>query len=151
MQFAYSDTGLALTKSFEGLQLSAYPDQGGVWTVGYGHTGPDVHAGLTITRQQADMFLHADLAAAVSCVNRLVTADIAQNQFDALVDFAFNLGCASLARSTLLRYVNAGDFPAAAAQFPLWDHVHGKATPGLLRRRQAEMELFLAPRAVSSL
>src|SRR6185312_5241795 len=64
MQFAYSDTGLALTKSFEGLQLSAYPDQGGVWTVGYGHTGPDVHAGLTITRQQADMFLHADLAAA---------------------------------------------------------------------------------------
>ena len=137
-----SDQGLALTKSFEGLELSAYADQGGVWTIGYGHTGPGVHAGLTITDDHADTFLESDVAGAVTAVNRMVTSTINQNQFDALVDFTFNLGCASLSQSTLLRYVNAGEFDLAAAQFLLWDHVRGVVIPGLLRRRQAEMELF---------
>jgi lysozyme len=140
--FAYSDVGLTLTKNFEGCQLSAYADQGGVWTIGYGHTGPGVHAGLTITQQQADTFLQSDLAGAVSCVKSLVTSEIVQCQFDALVDFTFNLGCASLASSTLLRYVNAGDFSDAASQFLRWDHVGGVVVPGLLRRRQAEVQLF---------
>jgi lysozyme len=140
--FTYGAAGLALTKSFEGLELSAYPDQGGVWTIGYGHTGPGVHAGLVITQDQADTFLESDVAGAVTAVNRMVTAKINQNQFDALVDFTFNLGCANLSQSTLLRYVNAGEFGLAAAQFLLWDHVCGRVVPGLLRRRQAEMELF---------
>jgi lysozyme len=138
----YSDAGFTLTKGFEGLRLTAYADQGGVWTIGYGHTGPGVHAGLTITQDQADAFLHSDVAGSVACVNRLVTANINQNQFDALVDFTFNLGCASLAQSSLLRFVNAGDFASAAPQFLLWDHVHGVVIPGLLRRRQAEQTLF---------
>lgn len=142
--FAYSDAGFALTKSFEGLYLSAYQDQGGVWTVGYGHTGAGVHEGLTITEEQADLFLESDVARAVSCVNRVVTAEIHQGQFDALVDFTFNLGCATLSQSTLLRAVNAGDFAAAAAQFLLWDHVGGRVVPGLLRRRQAEVGMFQA-------
>ena len=142
--FTYSAAGLALTKSFEGLDLSAYADQGGVWTIGYGHTGPGVHAGLTITQDQADTFLESDVAGAVTGVNRLVTATINQNQFDALVDFTFNLGCASLSQSTLLRDVNAGDFASAAPQFLRWDHVRGVVVPGLLRRRQAEMKLFQA-------
>jgi lysozyme len=140
--FAYSAAGLTLTKNFEGCQLSAYADQGGVWTIGYGHTGPGVHAGLAITQQQADTFLQSDLAGAVSCVNSLVTSEIAQCQFDALVDFTFNLGCASLANSMLLRYVIAGDFADAANQFLRWDHVGGVVIPGLLRRRQAEIQLF---------
>ena len=100
--FTYSDNGLGLTKKFEGLRLSAYADQVGVWTIGYGHTGQGVHAGLTITQDQADAFLESDVAGSVACVNRLVTSEINQNQFDALVDFVFNLGCASLASSTLL-------------------------------------------------
>ncbi len=140
--FTYSDAGLNLTKTFEGCQLSAYADQGGVWTIGYGHTGPGVHAGLTITQQQADAFLESDTAGAVACVNRLVTAPIVQCQFDALVDFTFNLGCASLANSTLLRDVNTGDFDGAANEFLRWDHVNGMVIPGLLRRRQAEAQLF---------
>jgi lysozyme len=140
--FTYSDAGLALTKRFEGLSLTAYPDAAGIWTIGYGHTGPGVHQGLTITEHDANLFLESDIARAVTAVNRLVTAPILQNHFDALVDFAFNLGVAALAGSTRLRSVNAEDFAAAAAEFPRWDHVKGRIIPGLLRRRQAEAHLF---------
>jgi lysozyme len=75
----------------------------------------------------------------------LVTANINQNQFDALVDFVFNLGCASLSQSTLLRYVNTGDFADAATQFLRWDHIRGIVISGLTRRRQAEATLFGTP------
>lgn len=140
--FTYSAAGLAFTRHFEGLRLNAYPDAAGVWTIGYGHTGPAVHQGLTITEHQAEVFLECDIAGAVTGVNRLVTAAIFQNHFDALVDFAFNLGVAALSGSALLRYVNAGDFAAATAEFPRWDHVKGRIIPGLLQRRQAEAALF---------
>lgn len=140
--FKYGEAGLALTKGFEGLRLEAYADQGGVWTVGYGHTGPGVYAGLAITEDQAETLLISDIAGAVACVNRLVTAKVNQNQFDALVDFTFNLGCASLSQSTLLRTVNAGDFQGAGAQFLRWDHIRGVVVMGLARRRQAEVVLF---------
>lgn len=140
--FSSSAAGLAMIKQLEGLQLTAYRDQTGRWTIGYGHTGADVHAGLTITPAQAEELLDRDLAAAVAGVNRAVTSAINQSQFDALVDFAFNLGCGSLLSSTLLRLVNAGDFTAAAQQFLLWDHAAGAVVPGLLERRRAELELF---------
>jgi len=143
--FTYSDTGLALTKNFESCVLTAYADQGGVWTIGYGHTGPGVHAGLTITQAQADIFLESDVSGAVTCVNKLVKAKITQNQFDALVDFVLNLGCASLSISQLLREVNSGNFSDVAAQFLRWDHVKGVVIQGLLRRRQAEATLFNTP------
>ncbi len=142
-EMKYSDAGLTLTKDFESLKLKAYADQGGVWTVGYGHTGRGVFAGLKITQAEADAFLASDIAGAVACVNRVAKVALTQPQFDALVDFTFNLGCASLSQSTLLRCVNQHDFAGAAAQFPLWDHVHGRVIPGLLRRRQAEQKLFL--------
>ena len=140
--FTYSEAGLALTRQFEGLHLTAYADQAGIWTIGYGHTGPGIHAGLAVSHEQAETLLAGDVARAATCVNRLVTASISQNQFDALVDFAFNLGPAGLASSTLLRNVNAGDFASAAAQFLLWDHICGVIIPGLLRRREAEAKLF---------
>ncbi|HEV2709904.1 MAG TPA: lysozyme [Edaphobacter sp.] len=140
--FTYSDVGFALTKQFEGLRLSAYQDQVGVWTIGYGHTGREVHGGMLITQDQADTLLHSDVAGAVACVNRAVTANITQCHFDALVDFTFNLGFGSLLGSTLLRHVNAGEFDLAAPQFLLWDHAGGVVVQGLLTRRQAEMTLF---------
>jgi len=143
-EFGYSEAGLALTKEFESLRLSAYKDQRGVWTVGYGHTGADVHEGSTITRAEADALLEGDVAGAAGWVRRLVTGAISQNQFDALVDFTFNLGCGSLEGSTLLKMVNAGDMAGAAREFLVWDHVNGEVVPGLLRRRQAEMALFQA-------
>lgn len=141
---AYGKRGYALTKYFEGLKLTAYADQGGVWTVGYGHTGPGVHAGLRITQEQADFFLRIDVSTSVSCVNRYVTTALKQNQFDALVDFVFNLGCGSLLSSQLLRDVNAGNFASAAEQFLRWNHIGKTVVPGLTRRRQAESDLFKA-------
>lgn len=140
--FRYSSAGLAFTRRFEGLRLTAYPDAAGIWTIGYGHTGPGVLQGLTISEHEAEVFLECDLARAVTAVNRLVTAAIRQNHFDALVDFAFNLGVAALSGSVLLRCVNSGHFAAAATEFPRWDHVRGRIIPGLLLRRQAEAELF---------
>lgn len=140
--FTYSGQGLDLTKQFEGLVLTSYQDQGGVWTIGYGHTGPSVHGGMKITEDQAEQLLESDLAGAVAAVNRAVKVDISQSQFDALVDFVFNLGAASLLTSTLLRDVNAGNFSDAAPEFLKWDHCKGVVVNGLLRRRQAEMKLF---------
>jgi len=140
--FTYSPAGFALTKSFEGLSLTAYQDCTGVWTIGYGHTGPDVREGQTITEPEAEALLRADLAAAVACVNRAVTAPITQPQFDALVDFCFNAGRGSFLGSTLLRLVNEGDPAAAAMQFGLWVHAGGAVVEGLVRRRKAEADLF---------
>ena len=143
LNFTYSPSGLAMTEKFEGLELNSYQDQVGVWTIGYGHTGPTIAQGQTITQDQAALLLQSDVARAVHFVNNAVTAAINQNHFDALVDFAFNLGTGALLSSTLLRDLNAGDFASAASQFPLWDHAGGVAVAGLLVRRQAEQTLFL--------
>jgi len=140
--FKYSAAGLALTKQFEGLELKAYQDSVGVWTIGYGHTGADVKPGMTITEEQASVLLAADVAWAVTCVNKSVKSAINQNQFDAMVDFVFNLGCAAFGQSTLLRMVNAGDFAGAAGQFLRWNKAGGKVLAGLTKRRQGEMNLF---------
>lgn len=142
--FSYSEKGLALTKSFEGLHLEAYRDCAGIWTIGYGHTGLGVCEGRTIGAAEADEFLLADLADAVACVNRGVIAPISQNQFDALVDFCFNAGRGNFRQSTLLRKLNGGDNAGAIAQFGLWVHAGGIVVPGLVRRRNAEAQLFAA-------
>jgi len=139
---SYSDQGLALTEQFEGLQLTAYQDPVGVWTIGYGHTGADVQPGLTITQEQASDLLLQDVSGAVAAVNRLVTIPLTQNQFDALVDFTFNVGQGNLASSTLLRELNAGNTAGAAAQFLVWVYAKGVELPGLVTRRQAEAALF---------
>jgi lysozyme len=143
--FKYSSAGLELTERFEGCELTAYQDSVGVWTIGYGHTGTDVHSGLTITEEQASILLAADVAWAATCVNKSVKTTINQNQFDALVDFVFNLGCASLGQSTLLRLLNAGDFAGAAKEFLRWNKAGGKVVKGLTLRRQAETDLFNTP------
>lgn len=139
-----SENGRAFTGGVEGLKLKAYRDGGGTWTIGYGHTGPEVVAGLVITDEQAENFLTQDLAKAEHAVNGHVTAPMTQNMFDALVDFAFNLGGGALASSTLLKKLNAGDKMGAANEFAKWDHSAGKEVPGLLRRRLAERDLFLS-------
>jgi lysozyme len=138
----YSGKGLALTEQYEGCRLTAYQDQVGVWTIGYGHTGADVTPGLTITQQQAEALLAKDVLTAARCVNSMVKLQLTQGEFDALVDFVFNLGAGNFARSTLLTALNAGDFARAAAQFECWDRAGGIVVAGLLRRRQAELGLF---------
>lgn len=143
----YSKNGAHLTESFEGLKLTAYPDPGtggAPWTIGYGHTGPEVHPGLTITQEQAEELLMQDVKKAAAAVNAKVTGDITQEEFDALVDFVFNVGAGNFAASTLLKKVNAGDIHGAAAEFEKWDMAGGKHMAGLLRRRNAEAEEFLS-------
>lgn len=137
--------GLALIKSFEGLRLTAYLCPAGVWTIGYGHTGPDVYEGLTITPEQADDFLRRDIMIAEDCVAMNASLFLNDNQFSALVSFVFNVGVSIFQHSTLLRCLNAGDIPGAAEQILVWHHVHGQDMPGLKRRRQAERDLFLEP------
>ena len=142
----YSKDGLHLTEQFEGVRLTAYPDPatgGDPWTIGYGHTGPEVHSGMTITQEQAENYLMQDVAKAAADVNAKVTVEITQGEFDALVDFAFNCGCGNLNGSTLLKKLNAGDYEGAAHEFEKWDMAAGKHMAGLLRRRQAEELLFL--------
>jgi lysozyme len=141
-EFRYSDRGLALTKSFEGLHLEAYRDCAGIWTIGFGHTGIGVSGGEVISELEAEALLRADLTEAVACVNHAVQGTISQGQFDAMVDFCFNAGRGNFVQSTLLRKVNSGDFAGAAAQFGLWVHAGGEVVSGLVRRRKAEAELF---------
>lgn len=138
-----SEDGLALIREFEGKRLTAYRDAVGIWTVGFGHTGPDVHEGMMITEAEADAFLREDVKDAERCVNKYVT-DIAllQCQFDALVSFVFNLGCGALRRSTLLQCLLDGDDDAAAREFIKWNRAGGQVLAGLTRRREAEAEMF---------
>ncbi|AAQ58403.1 lysozyme [Chromobacterium violaceum] len=137
--------GISLIKQFEGVRLAAYQDMVGVWTIGYGHTGPDVKAGMTITQQQADQLLAADLEKFETGVRKAVIVPLNANQFSALVSFSYNLGLGNLRSSTLLRLLNKGDYDGAAAQFPRWNRAGGQAVPGLTRRRKAEQALFLTP------
>lgn len=147
----YSEAACAMAKAFEGLRLKSYRDEAGVWTVGWGHTGVEARDGATMNEEEAEVLLGEDLESAARCVDRLVKVEVSQNQFDALVDFCFNLGCASLAQSTLLKMVNAGDFDEAAKQFLRWNKGAGKVLRGLTKRRQAEAELFRKADGVESL
>jgi lysozyme len=138
-----AEAGLQIIKDSESLQLRAYQDSGGVWTIGWGHTG-DVHEGDVITEHEAEALIRADLAGAEECVNRYAPG-VNQNQFDALVSLSFNCGCAPLSKFTIGRLVRAGDYNAAAAQFGVWNHDNGKVLAGLTKRRAAEAKLFLTP------
>jgi lysozyme len=139
--FTYSQSGLHLTESFEGCKLAAYQDTVGVWTIGYGHTC-DVKEGMACTQEQAELWLVQDVQEAADAVTRLVTVPISQSEFDALTDFVFNVGQGNLGSSTMLKLLNAGDHAGAAAQFARWDKARGVVLAGLLRRRDAEADLF---------
>lgn len=139
-----SPAGLEMIKRFEGLRLTAYQCEAGRWTVGYGHT-EDVHEGATITAHQADVMLEVDVSHFEAAVEGLLEVPVNQHQFDALVSFAFNLGSGALGRSTLLKKLNACDFAGAADEFGKWVYAGGRVSPGLVKRRAAERELFLKP------
>lgn len=142
MTMQYSQLGLEqLTKRFEGVRLVAYRDVKGVLTIGYGHTA-HVYEGQTCTQEQADCWLLEDTQSAQAAVNRLVHIPITQGEFDALVDFTFNVGQGNFANSTLLELVNQGKFEAAANEFERWDYAGGKQVAGLLKRRVAEKAVF---------
>jgi lysozyme len=147
-------TGERLTESFETKRNTAYDDARpnyvlqpgdhviGTLTIGYGHTGPDVFIGQTITDDECVALLAHDIARFAAFVNAQVKIVLTQDEFDALVDFVFNVGPENFEESTLLHDLNAGDIPGAAEQFDRWQFSHGKKMAGLLARREAETRLF---------
>lgn len=133
-----------MIETWEGCVLHAYQDDVGVWTIGYGHTGPEAEHGNKITQEQADNLLTHDLFFFENKVRALVGASpTTQQQFDALVSFAYNLGAGALAGSTLLKKHLGQFYAAAAAEFPKWDHAGGQVLPGLLQRRNGEAAVYL--------
>jgi lysozyme len=132
-----------LIAGFEGCRLEAYRDGGGVWTIGYGQTGPSIKPGLKWTQQQALDALEHTTAAVTDVVRSLVHVPLTANQLGAVVSLTYNIGTHALSGSTLLRKLNAGDYQGAADEFPKWNHDNGKVEAGLTNRRMAERALFL--------
>lgn len=152
-----SSKGRALIESFEGLFLEAYDDDDdhvvkvgervyGTLTIGYGHTSvagpPRVYVGQTITKEEADAILAADLASVEIEVSHIIKVPLNQYQFDALVSFQFNTGWLAHPGCSLTRALNAKNYRLADADFGLYDRASGKVLQGLVRRRTAEARLF---------
>ena len=140
------EAGLNLIKSFESLYLDAYLDPVGIPTIGYGTIridGQPVQMGTTITEDQANHYLQTEVEKFEKAVNKHVTVQLTQNQFDALICFTYNLGDGNLLKSTLLKKLNQGDYQGAAAEFEKWNMAGGRPLAGLTRRRLAERDLFL--------
>ncbi len=135
--------GLELIKSFEGCVLKVYLDAIGLPTIGYGHLIKPGESFTKITQKGAEDLLKSDAQIFVDGVNKILEVNVTQNQFDALVSIAFNIGLGNLKSSTLLRLINAGDYKGAADQFPRWNKAGGKVLNGLTKRRNAERALFL--------
>lgn len=131
-------------ESFEGRRHDAYLDSVKVPTIGAGHTGPEVHLGLTWTDAQIDAALAADIAKAQVAIKRLIKGTLSDNAMTALTSFVFNLGGGALASSTLLIRINSGDQIGAAHEFPKWDHAGQVELKGLLIRRFKEAAMFLS-------
>ena len=131
-----------IIKEFEGLRLNSYKCPAGVWTIGYGHT-KGIKPNMTITESDAERLLDIDIVEVARTIRKHVTVYLNDNQAQALVSFIFNIGQGNFANSTLLRKLNAKDYKGASLEFQKWVYSKGKKLPGLVRRRKAEMELFL--------
>lgn len=139
--------GRNLIKSFESLRLSSYYDSAGILTIGYGHTSeaglPKVTNGMVITKQQADEIFDRDIVQYEKCVSNNVNANLNQNQFDALVSFCYNVGCKNFVKSSVLKNLNKQDFDKVPDSLMLYVYSNHKKLNGLIKRRSAEVELFL--------
>jgi lysozyme len=141
-----SEQGIELIKEFEGFRSEAYKCPAGVWTIGYGDT-IHVQEGDTITEEKADMLLRARIVNYEVAVEHHVTVPMNQNQYDALVSLCYNIGPGNFHKSSVVSFLNQGHKRKAGQSFLLWNKatVDGVLTvlPGLVKRRQREMTLFL--------
>lgn len=137
MQF--SPAGMSRLKIREGVRNKAYQDSKGIWTIGVGHTGPEVKSGVVWTDSQVnDAFMH-DIQWAVDTVNGVQT-QLNQNMFDALVSFVFNVGKYAFATSTMKKLLDKGLYKDAAEEFDKWVY-----PPEIKGRRMSEKNQFLMP------
>ena len=139
----FSAAGLDLLKRSEGFRSRVYLDVAGLPTIGYGHRliHPETFP-HGVTEAQATQILLGDLREAEQAVARLVKVPLTQGQYDALVDFCFNLGAGRLSSSTLLKALNAGRYDDAVEQLLRWDHAGNRQCAALKARREAEAELW---------
>jgi lysozyme len=134
-----------LIKNLEGFRPEAYvkADQ---WLIGYGFaqypSGAMPKAGDTISRERADEILVHEVNKISNYIAKLIQAPVSQNQFDALVSFAYSVGVGRFRDSTLLRKLNSEDYEATAQEFKRWVHINGEVSPGLVKRRERELGLF---------
>jgi len=142
-----NNAALELIKRFEGCRLQAYLCPANVLTIGYGHTD-NVEIGLMITQKEADTLLMSDLSRFETAVAGMVRVKLTQNQTEALVSLAYNIGKVALKNSTLMQRLNNGDYQGAANAFGMWNKGTIKGVKqelkGLTARRKAEKELFLS-------
>lgn len=145
--------GLRLIKSFEGFEPKWYRDPVGIWTIGFGHTdaaGAPKHStskGLVLSDEAATEILANDLGQYAAAVEKAVKVPLNDNQFAALVSFTYNVGAGALAKSTLVKKLNAGNYGAVRSELAKWNKAGGKVLKGLTRRRAAEADLFEAKTA----
>lgn len=138
-----NEIGINAIKSFEALRLKAYKCPAGVWTIGYGHTR-GVKPGMVITKKQAETLLRGDLLPVEKYVNSLRRI-FTQGEFNAVVDFIFNLGQAKFAKSTLCRKIMAhSPDDEVCKEFKRWVHGGGKTLLGLVERRQWDCRQWIA-------
>lgn len=144
-----SENGLNLIKKFEGLSLKAYRCQAGIETIGYGATfypnGAKVQMGEAISLEVANQLLAYHVGLFAKGVEKVIKAPINQNQFDALVSFAYNVGLQALQGSTLLKMINVNpNTPNIREQLLRWNKAKGKVLPGLTKRRSMEADLYFS-------
>lgn len=139
-----SPAGREFIKSKEGFSATPYRDSAGVATIGYGTTRGVTMGSKAITPQEADHLMEGDIERFHRELVQLVKVPLAQNEYDALMSFIYNLGASNLASSTLLRRLNAGEYTAAADEFLRWVYAGGRKLAGLVTRRKQEKEIFLA-------
>jgi lysozyme len=136
-----SKKGIELIKRFEGCRLEAYKDIVGVWTIGFGFT-KGVKAGDRMTMEECERRLTDELREYEAGVLLATGSKVTQNQFDALVSFAWNVGIEGMKKSSVIRFHNAGNYIKAKESFALWNKAGGKVVQGLVNRRAAEAELY---------
>jgi len=140
-----SKEGLEFIKSFESFSPTTYICPAGYLTIGYGHVLLQGEYYQGISMDTAEDLLRRDLMRAERAVIRNICQPLEQNQFDALVSFTYNLGCGALQRSTLRQKVNYGASPAEVRyEFMKWVYAGGQKLAGLVRRRRAEGDMFVA-------
>ena len=133
---------MALIKRWEGCRLVAYKCPAGVWTIGWGATGPGITEGVRWTQAQADERLARDVEKFMVGVRKLLRRPVTEAQLGAMTSLAYNIGLGAFAGSTLLRLFNAGQTDLAAAQFAVWRRAGGKVLSGLVNRRADERRVF---------
>lgn len=133
---------MALIKRWEGCRLVAYKCPAGIWTIGWGSTGPGITEGVRWTQAQADERLARDVEKFMVGVRKLLRRPVTEAQLGAMTSLAYNIGIGAFGSSTLLRLFNAGQTDLAAAQFAVWRRAGGKVLPGLVNRRADERRVF---------